>query len=260
MLGSGQATVTATTWDTGGPTAIFDHLPSTLYRTPNIDPAIVTLSFTTPQTLAGSRIMFGGGADHRWQMEVADSLADLDSKSGSYELLVPLTNSASWVFSNASFGAVSKSHVRLTTERLTGDDFVHIHSWDLFCPAAADTAAPAAAMFTGPAAMAGDEATTFTVRYTDDVSVDFRTINFGDLRITGPNGFTQTAGFYEPRCERRRGGAGCNVLRLRARRGLGRLGHRHVLHRTAAAAGVRYVGQAGGALAARELRVESAAA
>jgi hypothetical protein len=196
MRASGQAMVTATISDIGGPAEIFDKNPGSLYRTPRIDPAVVTIEFTTPQTLTGTRLMFSGGANYRWQMEVADSLGDLDSKSGTYQLLVPLTDSPSLVFSSASFGAVSKSHVRLTVERLTGDEFVHINSWDLLGPTVADTAAPAAMLQVAPLVMGGDEATTFSVRYSDDRAVDFRSINFGDIRVTGPNGFSQTSGFY----------------------------------------------------------------
>jgi hypothetical protein len=200
MLATGQATVTATTWDIGGPGAIFDNSTGSLYRTPNIDPAIVTLSFTTPQTLTGFRTLlthtFGDPA-YRWKVEAADSLAHLDSQSGTYQLLVPFTNTPSDVFSTVMLGtAASARHVRLTAERLTGDNYVHLNSWELLGPVVNDVAAPAATMTAPPVAATNDEATTFVVRYTDDMSVDFRTINFGDIRVTGPNGFSQTAALY----------------------------------------------------------------
>jgi hypothetical protein len=200
MLATGQATVEATTWDTGGPAAIFDNSTSSLYRTPNIDPAVITLSFATPQTLTGTRALFShadGSFAYQWTLEVADSLADLDSQTGTHQLLVPLKATPSDVYSTATFGAagVRATHLRLTGERLTGDDYIHLNSWELFGPALADSAAPAAALPAAPAPKLGDATASFVVRYSDDVAVDARSINFGDVRVTGPNGYAQTAAF-----------------------------------------------------------------
>jgi hypothetical protein len=196
MLATGAATVQATTWDIGGPAAIFDNSIASLYRTPNIDPALVTLSFTTPQTVTGFRTFYSGG-NYRWKIETADTLADLNSQTGTYELLVPLKNTPSDVFSSATLTApVSVTHLRLTAERLTGDNYVHINTWELLGSSSADTAVPVATLLTPPVTGAGNASTSFSVRYTDDRAVDIRTINFGDIRVTGPNGFLQTAAFY----------------------------------------------------------------
>ncbi|MEX2316831.1 MAG: hypothetical protein WD669_06755 [Pirellulales bacterium] len=196
MLATAQASVDATPWDIGGPAAIFDNSTSSLYRTPNIDPAVVTLSFVAPQTLTGFRGLFAGG-DYRWQVEAADSLADLDGQAGTYQLLVPFTSTPSNVFSSVTLGApVSATHVRLTAERLTGDDYVHINSWELLGTAVADTAPPSATLLGTPTADAGENTTNFAVQYTDDTAIDIRHVNFGDIRVTGPDGFVQTAAFY----------------------------------------------------------------
>jgi hypothetical protein len=200
MLATGQAMVDATTWDIGDPEAIFDNSTSSLYRTSNINPAVITLSFSTPQSLTGFRALFShasGFPAYSWKVEAANSPVDLDNQNGSYEQLVPITPIESDQFSSFTLGSpTTKTHVRLTAQRLMGDNFVHINSWELFGTAVVDSAVPAATMSTAPVVMLGDEATTFVVRYSDDVSVDFRSINFGDIRVTGPNGFTQPAAFY----------------------------------------------------------------
>jgi hypothetical protein len=92
--------------------------------------------------------------------------------------------------------SATAKHLRLTAERLTGDNYVHINSWDLFGVTAADSTAPTATLATAPVAVPGQASTSFTVRYSDDRAVDSRSINFGDIRTTGPNGFQQTAAFY----------------------------------------------------------------
>jgi hypothetical protein len=195
LLADGQASVDATAWDIGGPAAIFDGNTSSLYRTPSINPAVVTLSFVVPQTLNGFRAYFSGG-DYHWTVEAADSLADLDAQSGSYQLLASL-NTPSDMFTSATLGvAATASHVRLTATRLTGDDYIHINAWELLSTAVTDTAFPTAQLLTAPTATAGEHSSGFTVRYSDDRLVDIRSVNFGDIRITVPNGFSQTAAFY----------------------------------------------------------------
>src|SRR5688572_14349723 len=41
MVAAGKATITATQWDIGKPADVFDGKTSSLYRTPNIDPAFI---------------------------------------------------------------------------------------------------------------------------------------------------------------------------------------------------------------------------
>jgi hypothetical protein len=42
----------------------------------------------------------------------------------------------------------------------------------------------------------GGSSTSFIVRYLDDRAIKNRSINYGDIQVTGPNGFVQTAAFY----------------------------------------------------------------
>ena len=60
-VAGGQATATSSALDIGNLNNIFDGNSNTLARTANINPMVVTVSFTTPQQLARSRIYFLGG-------------------------------------------------------------------------------------------------------------------------------------------------------------------------------------------------------
>ena len=62
--------------------------------------------------------------------------------------------------------------------------------------AQADAALPTAVLTSVMPAVGNQSSTSFVVHYSDDTAVDIRSINFGDVRVTGPNGFAQTAAFY----------------------------------------------------------------
>ena len=200
LLAQGDASVTATMWDIGGPAAIFDGNTQSLYRTPNIDPAVVTLSFDEPQTVTGFRAMFAGAnanPAYTWKVESADTLSELDAHTGSYQLAVPATGTNSDVFSTVELStALVAKHFGLTASRLVGDNFVHIRSWDFIASNDADAVDPSAALLAPPATVEGGNSTSFVVQYADNLGVDIRTINYGDVRVTGPNGFSQVAALY----------------------------------------------------------------
>ncbi|HEY3394105.1 MAG TPA: hypothetical protein VGK58_15440 [Lacipirellulaceae bacterium] len=196
MLAEGEASVVATTWDIGSPLAIFDGNPTSLYRTQNINPAVVTLTSNAPLTVDGFRVYFLGGT-HNWTVESANSLADLNGRTGSYRLLTSVSATPSDMFAQVSLpAAVSATHFRLTAQRLTGDNYVHITSWDLLGASGSDVASPTAALLSTLPEVTGGSTTSFIVRYSDDRAVMNRSINYGDVQVTGPNGFVQTAAFY----------------------------------------------------------------
>jgi hypothetical protein len=59
-----------------------------------------------------------------------------------------------------------------------------------------DTQSPQATVKSTPVVAGNERSSSFTIRYTDDRSIDVSTINFGDIRVTGPNGFVQTSALY----------------------------------------------------------------
>ncbi len=200
LLTTGQASVNATVWDIGGPAAVFDNNAASLYRTPNIDPAVITLSFSEPQLLTGFRTLFshaGGNPAYRWKVEAADTIGDLDTQAGTYTLLVLPTETPSDSYSTQLLASPTEArYVRLTAERLTGDDYVHINAWDLLTEAVADVESPTATLL-APATTPSDAASqSFVVRFADDRAIDIASVNYGDVVVTGPNGTAQIAALY----------------------------------------------------------------
>jgi hypothetical protein len=200
QVAAGRASVTGTPSDIGGFAAMFDGNVTSLYRTPDIDPAVVTVAFDEPQTFRGFQTYFshaGGNPAYHWKVETADSLADLDSASGSYRLAVGLTGAPSDQFSTVDLpSTITGRYARLTAMRLTGDNYVHINEWSLLGPAAADGTPPTATLSANSITKAGGLTHVFDVVFSDDRGVDATTLDTGDIRVTGPNGFSQLATFW----------------------------------------------------------------
>lgn len=200
MLANGQASVVNTTIDIGPIESLFDGSVDTLIRTPNIDPAAVTLTFTTPKTFYGFRTYFsyaGGNPAYQWKIETANTQADLDTQTGSWQQAVALTGTPSDTFSSATLPTpITAKLARLTTTRLTGDDYIHINEWQLLGPPNTDTTPPTAAGTSPNVASPGGTAQFITVTYADATSVDGSSLNNADIVVTGPNGFSTTATFY----------------------------------------------------------------
>lgn len=148
-LVGGQANVTSTTLDIGTVANIFDGNTNTLARTANINPMVVTLSFTTPQTLARSRIFFLGG-DSEWRIETADSVAELDSMTGSFRVALDFAYGTNSTWVDRSFtNSISCRAVRLKLHRLAGDNYVHLNEWQLFLADAQPMLVDVAALLVG---------------------------------------------------------------------------------------------------------------
>lgn len=201
LVAAGQATVSGTVSDIGAFADLFDGNTASLYRTPNIDPAAVTVAFDSPQALNGFRAYFShasGDPAYRWKVETAGTLADLDGATGSYRLAVGLTGTPSDQYYGVTLNTpITARYVRLTATRLTGDDDVHINEWSLLGPTVTDTQAPTAIGFAARnVTAAGGRTHLFDVTFADDTAVRAEALDTGDVRVTGPNGFEQTATFW----------------------------------------------------------------
>ncbi len=200
MLASGQAVATHTPFDIGSVENIFDGNTSTLARTPEINPAVVTLEFDAPQTITGFRSYFAaasGDPAYEYIIEAADSLADLNAQTDSYVQLVPTTGTPSDVFSAVTLASAHSANVfRLTATRLTGDDYVHISEWQLLGTAEDETQAPTGSLDYVDNAARGQTSHFLGLSFADDTAVAVNSINNGDLVITGPGGAI-TPTFYD---------------------------------------------------------------
>ncbi|MCK4660372.1 MAG: hypothetical protein KAV82_12690 [Phycisphaerae bacterium] len=135
MVDDGDATVVATESSTGGTNELFDGDWGTLYRTPNINPAVVEVTFVQAQTVHEFKTMFSnssGSPAYLWQVESADTAYDMENQTGSWELIVPPTGADNMVISHVVLGTPKTAYIfKYTAERLHGDGYVHIRGWEL---------------------------------------------------------------------------------------------------------------------------------
>ena len=198
LVVAGQATVTGTAPDIGSFASLFDGDSDSLYRTANVNPAVVQVAFASPQTVRGFRLLPSENSGTVWTVETADTQADLNNKTGSWRRAVPNTSTPGGSFSTVMLAApVSARFVKLTAERTIGDDYVHLYEFAMLGPAVNDAAAPAAALSAANVTSGGGATHLFNVTYTDATAVDVATVRNGNLRVTGPNGFDQPAIFYD---------------------------------------------------------------
>jgi Tol biopolymer transport system component len=131
LVDAGQASLTATPWDIGQPRDVFDGNTDTLYRSANINPAQITVTLGAPQTFHHFRVLCAGGTT-RWRIETAETEADLDAHAGSYFLLIDWTTSPNETWWTLTPAAPRSAHlIRLTANRLVGDNYVHIREWEI---------------------------------------------------------------------------------------------------------------------------------
>jgi hypothetical protein len=135
---AGQATLTATDWDIGHPRDVFDGNIETLYRSENINPAQITVSLSRAREFHSFRALCAGDTT-RYRIETADTLADLDGMTGSYFLLVDWVTSPNetWITMTPAAPRTAR-HVRLTANRLAGDNYVHVREWEIRTSMAVD--------------------------------------------------------------------------------------------------------------------------
>jgi hypothetical protein len=128
MIESGQVRVTGTRSDIGSLRDVLDGDPRTLYRTPAINPAQVTVEFEEPRDVPGFRLMLRFKS--RYRLSAASTVESLErAPEWAYEgetddrgeAIVPLETLLGKPLRARAF--------RLEVNRLVGDDYVHIEDW-----------------------------------------------------------------------------------------------------------------------------------
>jgi hypothetical protein len=134
LLLAGAATLETTPWDIGSPTDLFDGDTGTLLRSAAVNPMLVTLEFDSPLTIERFRVWFLAG-DNAWRVEGAATRADLDAQAGSYRVLCDWRTGPEWSWNEATTAAgADLGAIRLSLQRLSGDDYVHLCEWELWPP------------------------------------------------------------------------------------------------------------------------------
>jgi hypothetical protein len=113
---------------TGDLTKPFDGNPFTEMAILNSDTAQVTLQFDTPVNVQKTKVFFW--ADGKWMIEVADSLADLETKTGSYALLVDSNACSAFQWDSLTFTPRDVKCVRLSA-RSGSTSGVYLGEWIL---------------------------------------------------------------------------------------------------------------------------------
>lgn len=130
LIAARRATVTATPGDVGSVASVFDGDNSSLYRTANIDPVVVEIAFTNPKTVREFTLRFShaaGSPAYRWKVEGAGG--ELPAAPAWTEL-VGWTGTAGDVDSRRILASpATVQRLRLSGERLTGDNYVHLNEW-----------------------------------------------------------------------------------------------------------------------------------
>lgn len=131
-IASGAVTIHHSPLDIGSIADALDGNAGTLARSASVNPLIITLTFDRDRAFTRFRTRFLAGSN-RWTIETADTGADLESRSGSYALVVPGRTGEEATWSDISLPNPRTARVlRFSLTRLTGDDYVHLTDLELF--------------------------------------------------------------------------------------------------------------------------------
>jgi hypothetical protein len=119
-------------FDIGSLWDFLDGKRHTLARTPSINPAYVAFGLKKPVSFNALRIKLIP-VKHTYTLAAADSVKDLQSKSGSYRILSKGTTPDGTILVLRT-NRITASAFRLDAERLEGDDYVHFFAWQFLKP------------------------------------------------------------------------------------------------------------------------------
>ncbi len=134
-----NATITHSAFDLGNVENVFNDNLRIGARTPQTDSAFVQIELDRPLRLTGSRVGVGYSQESQWWLEVADSVADLETQGESYRLLVkeePINAfglpNPGYAWDEASFAVPETATiVRLRVDRSDLVDHIYLGGWVL---------------------------------------------------------------------------------------------------------------------------------
>ncbi len=140
LVAAGEAELVHTDFDIGTVDLVFDGNDQTLVRTPSINPAFTQVAFSEPKTLSRFHVCFSHALLHQFKLEAADNVEDLEGQTGSYQLLQDWTELDGSDLPAPNVACmdveldvpVDAGAVRMTVERLSGDDYVHINEFGIY--------------------------------------------------------------------------------------------------------------------------------
>lgn len=128
-----EATITSSNFDIGDVWNLFDDDITTIARSANINPAWVKIEFDKACQIDSIAVFIGQtGVDsdvNQWWVEIADNNSDLDTKTGSYKMIVSPDNNVMGVWDSKRINQLSAKIWKFSFKRTVGDNYVHI--WEL---------------------------------------------------------------------------------------------------------------------------------
>jgi len=130
-LAEDKITVVSSPHDIGEIKNIFDGNFSTVLRSAQTNPQQTTVQFDGTVSVAAVRVVTSDPQD-RWKIE--GTVWSKDGKTSTKNQIVPWTNAE---FQTGTVNEIvfprnlSVSELTLTLERINGDDYVHLHEWEL---------------------------------------------------------------------------------------------------------------------------------
>lgn len=109
----------------------------TLIRTPSINPMFVRVELSEPITFEAVRLRVCD-TQHTWTMAVADSIADLRAKAGSYRVILKDVVTPRERVEVMLDKPVTAKAMALDITRQGGDDYVHLWQWQFCVPGELD--------------------------------------------------------------------------------------------------------------------------
>ena len=139
MIRRGDVKVQAYQSDMGNLHDLLNLGGDMLMRSKQINPATVQIEFAQPTTILGIRFVHSHADAGRFRLEAADTPNDLKNNRGSYAEIFPwraTSQNDSGEISGENIVMFDKPlqtrQMRLAVERLSGDDYVHLHGLRLF--------------------------------------------------------------------------------------------------------------------------------
>ncbi len=107
---------------------VFDGNPLTMAGVQGSHNLSITLAFSDSAEFSQTKVYFWSAGE--WSLEVADSETDLNTATGSYQLLVNLRSHPAFAADSVDFGAITARYVRLKAQNLP-NDYIYLGEWTL---------------------------------------------------------------------------------------------------------------------------------
>jgi hypothetical protein len=126
-----EVTINHSNYNLGNVNDIFDGDEWTLARTNGTNPSIVTIEFDSNLLFMRADLLQTWGSGN-WSFELAQTVNELNNQTGSYDSVFMNKSSNQWVWTSENLSPTYAKVIRLSVEKTSGDNNVHISEIFLF--------------------------------------------------------------------------------------------------------------------------------